>query len=415
MRLGFRVLTTELKGKEFETEREKVRIGRVSKNDLVLRQRSVSRAHACIICRDDTVYIKDLQSKNATLVAGERVDSLRELHDGDFMSFGDVMVQIRFVDAVEEEDNDEETPMAELPTIQQQSAVGEREALGSDSEPAGLPQEWFAAPSPEAERAGEDETMGRDPVMQVLLLILALTLIALVGVFFVSQSGGPEPLETFGMTVRVGQQKVVKVPKGFVHDPRVEDKSVLNVERPMNLDRAMLLIGVSEGDTSVDLYDEQDRFITLRAAVLPARGAEVDREIARRSMSDDRRMQLARQQLKLGDEMEEESKLYRAKEAYAKALAFLEPFARNPNELYLQARRRHERVQKKIGQEWDRLTREMGDFIKAGDKRTALKRLEEARELIPDPQDVRRQNADLLFRLLKDTIKASQEAEGRSG
>jgi len=413
MRLRFRVMTTELKGKEFETEREKVRIGRVSKNDLVLRQRSVSRAHACVLCRDDSVYIKDLGSKNATLVGGERVDSMRELHDGDFMSFGDVLVRINFVDTAVEDD-DEATPMADLPMRNQQlsAEAGDTDQAGA-SGPAEVPQEWFAARTPETESAEAEEAAGRDPVMKVLVLLVALTLVGLVGVFFVSQGGGPEPLETFGMTVRVGQKKVVKVPRGFVSNPRIEDEAILEVDRPMNLDRAMLLIGVSEGNTSVDLYDDLGRFVTLRTAVLPARKSEVDREIARRSLSDQRRMQLARQELKLGDELEEEGKLYRAKEAYAKALAYLEPFARNPNELYLQTRRRHQRAQRKIDQEWDRLTREMGDFIKAGDKRTALKRLEQAKELIPDRQDVRRQNADLLYRLLEDAIKAEQEAEGR--
>ena len=413
MRLRFKVLTTELKGKEFETDSEKVRIGRVSKNDLVLRQRSVSRAHAAIICRDESVYVKDLGSKNATLVSGERVDSMRELHDGDFMSLGDVLVQVSFVDAAEDDDN-EATPMAELATVRQPPTPESEGGQGyATMDASGVPQEWFAAQAPDVERAGEGETSKRDPVMQVIVLVAALTLIGLVGVFFVSRSGGPEPLETFGMTVRVGQRKVVKVPKGFVHDPRIEDENILEMDRPMNLDRAMLLIGRSEGNTSVDLYDEQGRFVTLRTAVLPAREGDVDREIARRSLSDEKRMQLARQELKLGDELEKESKLYRAKEAYDRALAFLEPFARNPNELYLQTRRRHERVQQKIEQEWNRLTREMGDFIKAGDKRTALERLEEAKELIPDPQDVRRQNADLLFRLLKDAIEAEQKAEGR--
>lgn len=411
MKTRFRIHTTKLKGTEFETDREEITVGRSSANDLVLRQKSVSRSHARISCRDGRLYVEDLDSKNATMLGGDRVDGPREVQDGDFLSFGDVLVQVRFGEQAGEDD-DEATPVAEVPAV---GRYGQPDPGGwqADAQPAGLPGEWTGGEVSGEAAVRQEAAAGRDPVMQMLILLLGLTLIGLLGVYFITRSGGPEPVESFGMTVRVGQSKVVQVPRGFVRSPRIEDERILKVERAMNLDRAMLLVGRSEGNTAVELYDDAGQFVELRTRVLPARESDIERELAERSLGDRQRVRLAREQLKLGDELEKQSEFYRARECYDRALALLEPFAENPNTLYLQARRRRDRTREKIEQEWDRLTRQMSDFIKQGDKRTALKRLQQARELIPDPQDVRRQNADLLYRLLKDVIESEQKAEGR--
>ena len=57
--------------------------------------------------------------------------------------------------------------------------------------------------------------------------------------------------------------------------------------------------------------------------------------------------------------------------------------------------------------------RQVGDFVKDGDKPMALERLGEIQDLIPDTRDVRRQNCDLLADLLERMIEAEKQRTRR--
>jgi hypothetical protein len=98
---------------------------------------------------------------------------------------------------------------------------------------------------------------------------------------------------------------------------------------------------------------------------------------------------------------------------YGRALSLLQPFEQNPNRLYIQARRRYELASQEVQQRYDRLTMEMSAFIKDGDKRMAVAKLAEIKELITDEKDVRRQNADLLYRLLLQAIETEKRRSRR--
>lgn len=51
---------------------------------------SVSRRHAAVACTQDSCAIRDLGSKNGTLVGGVRISAPRELRDGDVVELGSV-------------------------------------------------------------------------------------------------------------------------------------------------------------------------------------------------------------------------------------------------------------------------------------------------------------------------------------
>ena len=71
-----------------------LRIGRGIGADVVLEDRSVSRRHAVITCRDGEVVLLDDRSLNGVWVNGERVGQAT-LRDGDAVAVGDV--QMRFL------------------------------------------------------------------------------------------------------------------------------------------------------------------------------------------------------------------------------------------------------------------------------------------------------------------------------
>lgn len=66
-------------------------IGRHGENDIVLRDSSVSRHHACFIKEGENLIVTDKGSKNGTIVNGLKVESVR-LEDGDVIRIGDNLV-----------------------------------------------------------------------------------------------------------------------------------------------------------------------------------------------------------------------------------------------------------------------------------------------------------------------------------
>ena len=66
-------------------------IGRHSENDIVLRDSSVSRHHACIMREGENLFVTDKGSRNGTIVNGLKVESVR-LEDGDVIRIGDNLV-----------------------------------------------------------------------------------------------------------------------------------------------------------------------------------------------------------------------------------------------------------------------------------------------------------------------------------
>jgi pSer/pThr/pTyr-binding forkhead associated (FHA) protein len=66
-------------------------IGRHGENDIVLRDSSVSRHHACFLREGENLIVTDKGSKNGTIVNGLKVESAR-LEDGDVIRIGDNLV-----------------------------------------------------------------------------------------------------------------------------------------------------------------------------------------------------------------------------------------------------------------------------------------------------------------------------------
>ena len=71
-----------------------VRIGRGSDNTLVIREKSVSRAHATIQLESGGLVLTDLGSTGGTFVNGVQVKR-RKINPGDVISFGTVQWKVK--------------------------------------------------------------------------------------------------------------------------------------------------------------------------------------------------------------------------------------------------------------------------------------------------------------------------------
>jgi tetratricopeptide (TPR) repeat protein len=410
MRLKFKVIGSALKGLEWETDGEVVNVGRSSDNELVLKERSVSRLHARIVAREGTITVEDFGSSNQTKVDGEPVGESALLSDGSIVEFGDVVVEVRCPDL--------------------EPTLGTPEGSASEARTPAVPGSWLApaqsrwraeaalwrpakagAPLPVAVERGVQLERRVWPVLTLVVGVLAALVLVM---FFLNRSGGMGGAKwEFGVPLRANEQKVVEVPKGFVYDPVVEFPGTVEVKRPLNLDVAVQINGLKQGLTTVTLYDTAGEYIRIYVNVLPLERKEAERALDDQVRTDKERIDLAIEGMKRGEVLEEQRALYEAMEEYGRALALLAPFERNPNRWYTEALDRYDRISYEIQDQYDRLTNDMGDYVRVGDKRMALERLAEIKDLIPEERDVRRQNADLLFRLLEKAIETENRGAGR--
>jgi len=85
-------------GKEVELTHDVTTLGRASSCQVVIIADFVSRRHAQIIQRDEVYWIRDLGSKNGTLLDGQPVDAEERLTDGVTLQIGDRF--LRFYDTM---------------------------------------------------------------------------------------------------------------------------------------------------------------------------------------------------------------------------------------------------------------------------------------------------------------------------
>jgi len=81
------VIYGEKIGRKYDLEQKAIVIGRSSDTDIRIDQESVSRSHAKVVNRGDSVTIRDLGSTNGTYING-RMRKEHNLNDGDFIKIG---------------------------------------------------------------------------------------------------------------------------------------------------------------------------------------------------------------------------------------------------------------------------------------------------------------------------------------
>lgn len=88
-------------GRRYLLDVPELTVGRSSVNGIVIQDDSVSRQHARIITRDNTVAIEDLGSSNGTFVQEEPVLTRTALKDGDILRLGNILLKFFAHDNVE--------------------------------------------------------------------------------------------------------------------------------------------------------------------------------------------------------------------------------------------------------------------------------------------------------------------------
>ncbi len=416
MRIEFRVLNTSLKGTECAFDKEEIRVGRAEENEVVLPQRSVSRHHATVRTEDEVPVVEDADSRNDTEVDGQVITSPTPISDGSILSFGDVTVQVLLGDEMDEEEP-VPPPMSEPDEMIPSSAEELDNAVEMGENPDPPPGALaggggVAAPEESGQMPALDEEF-ESKLWPTLLVILGLMVGVVLVVFFYRASGQTNvPVEEMGVAVELGQKKVVQVPSGFTRAEYVRPEAALEVGQPLNIDIAVSIKAKSQGLATVRLENESGEFLLLHVNVLARSKDKVKKLFGESLETRSDRLDAARQCMRRAKRYREQTDLYKAMQQYERAVEVLDPLAANPPSELRQADVWRRKLEKRIQRRYDELTFEMSTFMRGGNKKMALERLEEIKRLIPNEEDVRRQNADLMYRLLKRIISRENERSG---
>ncbi len=97
------IISGHLKGESFDLKDDKIGVGRISSNEIVLKDASISREHCFIEKKNGQFFITDLQSLNGTFVNGAKAENT-QLRHGDKIHLGDFAFRFQTKEFVEPSD-----------------------------------------------------------------------------------------------------------------------------------------------------------------------------------------------------------------------------------------------------------------------------------------------------------------------
>lgn len=450
-----KILNAGMKGEVFDFEGDGVSIGRTPENTLVLDQASVSRSHAIIReSVDGGAIVEDLGSRNKTKVDGRPALPTLPVPNGATLAIGDVLLAVYYgaspgeVQRVSEEfearmrapaaqagedetgdEDEEETPAggvsapvtgaAPAPAAPGPAARGPAAPAAGSGRPGAalrpaerIPESWLKPVEP----APPPASLGAPPRAAKLKgwIALGATVALAIGLsaYLSRDTRGTRPVRRLGQVVMVGQKRVTEVPFGFIYYPEVSDEGIVKVYRERGMTLFIIVEGVSEGLATVKLYNRTGtQFIVLHVKVMPA-SVEGDRTTQEYDLTPEQRVELASKWVDQATAIRRTSP-FEAMKLYADAVELLRTVEPRPP-LYNMAITGYYAVKDDLEKEYDDLVFQMKNLIAAGDQRGALDKLNKIKELIPDPQDWRRQDAELRYRLLQDLIRRREEMERKT-
>lgn len=139
MLLKLKVIDGSNAGKEIIINKEKFLIGRADDCNLRPHSDAISRRHCVIINRGEVVGVRDLKSRNGTLVNGKKITSDKRLKAGDTLEVGPLRFEVVLEPSTEKAEKSTKTEAAK--------------AAGGNDEMSGMVSAWLE----EADGVARDE------------------------------------------------------------------------------------------------------------------------------------------------------------------------------------------------------------------------------------------------------------------
>jgi pSer/pThr/pTyr-binding forkhead associated (FHA) protein len=139
MEVKFKVCVGASAGNELRISGPKFFIGRAEDCHLRPKSELISRHHCVVVIEDTSVLVRDLGSRNGTLVNGERVLGERELQQGDHLKVGPLEFEVLIAQTSIE-------PKGKLPKVTSIKEAAARTAAGRGDHPD--VEEWLGTETP---------------------------------------------------------------------------------------------------------------------------------------------------------------------------------------------------------------------------------------------------------------------------
>jgi len=407
------VLNTELKGLEIEVNSDDVTIGRSSASDIVLEQASVSRSHARIRRENDHYVIVDLRSKNGVRMGGQRIER-GTLNPNGVFAIGDVEIRFEPLGSGAEAPSDAVTlaapsdaqpaaaPQTDAPASQPGTVAGAELPVPASTEPRPLTTNDLASaaqapPTPGIEPgAMAPMAPAAEPSHALAYVLLGLLALAGATLLFIQTRDISEPAPAINdaIMVKIGQEKVWRPPHPFVASTLQSEDDGIVMARADG--RYIILKGLASGTADVTAQSKRGGQIRIRV-VVRGRKPPLDQQWANRTLTQDQRLKLANAFILQGNNILEE-RPYEAMIKYRQARLVLEKgFALTPP-LYNEARDLEKAAENEVARQWEKHRRAYNVAFENNDMRKAVEELRMLQDVIPDPDDIRRQKVEYLLR-----------------
>ncbi|MEQ8209520.1 MAG: FHA domain-containing protein [Lacipirellulaceae bacterium] len=161
MEVTLKVLAGAKKGAKIVVKKSEFTIGRSQECHLCVGSTSISRKHCMISRGENRVTVKDLGSRNGTLVNGQKTEGEVELKAGDELVVGPLKFQVRISSGLKNEKLPKVKSVAEAVERAANIPTGDSVELDIDS--------WLLGPDEPVKRPGETLSMQMDETSAIPL------------------------------------------------------------------------------------------------------------------------------------------------------------------------------------------------------------------------------------------------------
>ena len=101
MPVKLRIIKGPMKGQSFEIDKSTVFVGRSSKNDIQIKDATISRKQVKLFSLGNKLFVEDLKSTNGTKLNGKRIQPGEgiEVGESDILTMGDTVIQLTGLDS----------------------------------------------------------------------------------------------------------------------------------------------------------------------------------------------------------------------------------------------------------------------------------------------------------------------------
>jgi len=415
------LINTGFQGRQYVLSGPAARIGRSRECEIQLDLGSISRQHAVVEERGGRFFVRDLGSRNGIRV-GDRAVMQAELHNGDVITVGEALLRFRSrapAGADTQAAGTVVTSASPAAPATGTSSSSARLLTVSDlvaASSVGPAADTRQAPGPASE-AAPAPTVGLNVKLVAAVLIALVLSVAGGSIILVRKGKGPSSraVDLGPVLLQVGGNKWLGWSQKYgdfsYEDIRIEDETVADARRYGPCE--VVIEGKAGGATTIEITTNKGRRMSTRVLVRGRIEDPLEKLTYGEFSGHDERRLVARGFIERGKLLEKWNP-YLALQEFRQAEAVLKPILEN-DKLCNEVDDLIESASNAVEKRWAELTADIRVALKNNALTRAQELLDEALDLIPDPNDPRHQKVAAKKQQLIDNALRMKEKKKRRG